>query len=67
MGMGSGGKRRKAGSAGTGWQDSVYMQQCKGRVCVCMCGVQPVARVVTSVWECGRGERETEETAHAEG
>ena len=67
VGMGSGGKRRKAGSAGTGWQDSVYVQQCKGQVCVCVCGVQPVARVVTSVWECGRGERGTEETAHAEG
>ena len=36
MGMGSGGKRRKAGSAGTGWQDSVHVQQCKGQVCVCV-------------------------------
>ena len=67
MGMGSGGKRKKAGSAGTGWQDRVCVYQCKGQVFVRVCGVQPAARVAMSVWECGRGERETEETAHAEG
>ena len=59
VGIGSGGKRRKAGSAGTGWQDSVYVQQCKGQVCVCVwcatCGKSGDVRV--GVWSGREGNR----------